>query len=355
MHRSLPLLLALGALALPATAAAAPVNTVDYAVTIEGTADYNRADADVETAVQHDIGLTFKTTVPKMTFYGDVAEDSRGAMGTASVTRGSYVISGPQAQFRCRSHEITDATGGGFDATRGEGRTIFATRVIDAFDVSITGCDAGVPGWKLPFGSAHDEVGVGIFDGAFSIPDSRIGEANMTFPLKGEVTGTSCPFHHSLTVLCSLTWNATVTFKRIGEGVVDTEDFPLVPISPAPAPQPQPQPDDDLLVPLVPNPALENGLKLAKASLARDLASAGLPITCAARCSGTATATAGGRTVASRSFKADAGATRTIRLRFDAADRRAIRKAGAVKLALRAKVGDKTVRRAVTVRAPRRR
>ena len=336
MHRLIPLILYLIVLAVPATGEAS-IRTVDYHVEIAGSADYNRADADAEASAQHDEAIDFRTTIPKLTFHGRVADDSAGALGTASVRHGSYVITGPSGQVRCASHSIGDVAGGGLDATFAEDRTTFAARVIDSLTVAVGGCDlAGMGTWQLPITSGGQEVGVGIFDGAFTVPHERIGEATMTFPLKGEVTGTSCPMFHAQTVLCSLTWNATVTFSRIGEGE-ESGDAPEVPLERDPA---RPDPDDDLLVPLV-----------AKAKLAGNLSRASLPVSCTVACRGTLTATAGGRTVAKAKVALKAGGTGRATVRFGRADRRAIRRAGRVRLALKVSGGGETVRRTVTLRA----
>jgi hypothetical protein len=333
-------LLALAALAAPA---AAGTPTIDYAVTIEGTADYNRADIDVETSAQHDIGLKFRTDIPRLRYTGRLAEDSSGARGTASVTRGSYVISGGSGiQVRCTSHSVGDTNGGGLDASFGEHATTFSTRVIDSVTVDVGGCDV-MGAWKLPMGSGGQPVGIGIFDGAFTVPHSRIGEASMSFPLSGKVTGGECPMNHTLTVLCSLTWDAVVTFTRIGEGeVTGDDDDLLVPLAPK---------DDDLIVPLVPN---DDDLLVpltAKPRMARNLSSASLPFRCAEACKGTLTAKARGKTLATTAVKGAAGKAATAVVRFDRRDRKAIRRAKAVRLTLAVQGGGRTERRAVAVRA----
>ena len=344
-------LLALTVLAAPAAADTIP--TIDYAVTIDGTADYNRADVDDEASAQHDIALEFRTEIPRLRFIGNAAEDSSGARGTASVTRGSYVITGGNGiQVRCTSHSVGDTTGGGLDATFGENATTFATRVIDAVTVNVGGCDGQMGDWSLPMGSGGQPVGVGIFDGAFTIPHTRIGEATMTFPLSGEVTGAECPFHHFNTALCSLTWDAVVTFTRIGEGEIAVDDDDLiVPLVPDPAAQPPADPDDDLIVPLVPN---DDDLLVpltAKPRMARNLSSARLPFRCSDACKGTLTAKARGTTLARSAVKAAAGKVATAVVRFDRRDRRAIRRAKAVRLTLKVTGGGRTVRREVTLRA----
>lgn len=335
MHLTIPLILYLILLAVPSTGEGA-IRTVDYRVVIDGTADYNRADADEEASAQHDETVDFRTTIPKLTFHGRVADDSSGALGTATVRRGSYLITGASGQVRCASHEIAGVTAGGLDATFAEDRTVFAARVIDSFTVAVGGCDlAGMGTWQLPFTSGGAEVGIGAFDGSFTVPHGRIGEAAMTFPLHGEVTGASCPMHHAKTVLCSLSWDATVTFTRTGEGE-EGDDAPEVPIVPG---QVRPDPEDDLLVPLA-----------AKAKLAGNLSRASLPLACATACRGTLSAKAGGRTVATQRFALRAGRRATPTVRFDRADRRAIRRAGKVRLTLKVSGGGETVRRTVTLR-----
>ena len=272
-------------LLVPAATAGAAIQTYDYAVTIAGTADYNRADIDGDVSAQHDISVAFKTTIPSFRFVGDAAEDSRGALGSASITRAMYRITGEGGSIACPDHTLGDVSGGGLDVSHGGDHFTFATRVIDAFQVSAT-CGSAVPPWTMDFGSDGQEVGIGIFDGAFSMPYSMLGQGEMIFPLKGEVTGTSCPFHHDKTVLCSLTWDAAVTFKRIGEETIEDPPIDEVPLV------------DDLLVPIV-----------AKAKLAPNAKSAVLPVRCVAACSGTLVAKSAGETLGRKTFAAAAGRT----------------------------------------------
>jgi hypothetical protein len=343
-------LLALGALTAPA--AAQTYKTTDYAVTIEGTADYNRADTDDGTTAQHDLALTFKTEIPSLRFVGDTAEDSSNATGTASVTRGSYVITGDTGtQVRCTSHAVGASKGGELDATSLGDATTFSARVLDPVMVSVSGCQAQMPGWGFQMGSADHPVGVGIFDGSFKVPHSRVGEASMTFPLSGEVTGNECPFFHFNTALCSLTWDAVVTFTRIGQGEIDLGDddlfVPLVPDPPKPPAIP-----DDMLVPIVP-PAAGDLLTpiSAKPRMTSDLSRASLPFQCAEACKGTLTAKAAGKTLAKSAVKGAPGKLATAVVRFDRADRKAIRRAKSVRLTLNVRAGARTMKRAVTLRA----
>lgn len=345
MHKLIPLFLFLAALAAPASSwARGDITVTDYKVVIEGSADYNRADVDGDASAQHDEAVDFTTTIPRLSFYGDSAEDSTGALGTASVSRGSYVITGESGSVGCGVHTIVDSTAGGLDATsNAAGFTTFAARVVDSFTVEMSGCGLdAMNGWQVPFTSGGEEVGIGIFDGAFTMPNEMVGQGQMVFPLSGEVTGSSCPGAHINTVLCSLTWDATVTFTKTG---VREEDIPLVPLGPEPSATPAPtappvDPDADLLVPLG-----------TKAKLAKGLDRATFPVDCPAGCRGTVTATARGRKLAKGRFSAPAGGVARAVVRFDRADRRVIRRAGRVKLRLKATNGESTVRRSVTLRA----
>ena len=217
---------------------------------------------------------------------------------------------------------------------------MFSVRAIDSFTIRVGGCPANLGPWDYAFTSGGVPVGVGLFDGAITLPHTRIGERSMTFPLSGAVTGTECPNAHFNTALCSLTWDATVTFTRTGESELDDEVDP-VPLEPGPTPPPAAEEEDDLLVPLV-----------ANAKLAGSLASASLPFTCADACAGTLTAKARGTRLARKAFEADPGETR-VKLRFDRADRRAIRRAGKVKLTLAATIAGEAVKRSIVLRVAR--
>ena len=333
---SLPVLAAVAAMLAFAAAPAMAEQRIDYAMTVEGTIDYNRADADGDATAQHDETVDFRTYVPRLSFFGEVPEATAPALGTATLRRGSFTVTGETSGFSCGEHTLTDVTGGGYEAASQADRAVITIRTIDSFTVRVGGCPGGLGPWDYAFASGGMPVGVGIFDGVVMLPHSRIGEGSMTFPLSGAVTGAECPNAHFNTVLCSLTWDATVTFTRTGEEEMDGE-FEPVPITPGPTPPPA-QEEDDLLVPLVP-----------RAKLARSLASASLPFTCSAACAGTLTAKARGTRLARRAFSEEAGDT-SVKLRFDRADRRAIRRAGKVRLTLAATVAGEAVKESVVLR-----
>jgi hypothetical protein len=343
MTSSLHLLPFVAAAAAVLAFAAAPAmadQQIDYAVTIEGSLDYNRADVDAGASLQHDEAVDFRTHLPRLSFFGNAAQATAPALGTASITRSAFTMTGESATISCPEHTLTDVTGGGLEAQHHQDRTVFSVRAIDSFTIRVGGCPANLGPWDYAFTSGGVPVGAGIFDGAIALLHSRIGEASMSFPLSGAVTGTECPNAHFNTALCSLTWDATATFTRTGESELDDE-FEPVPIGPGPTPPPPAVQDDDLLVPLV-----------ADAELARSLASASLPFTCASACTGTLTAKARGTRLARETFDADSGESR-VKLRFDRGDRRAIRRAGKVKLTLAAIVGGEATKDSVVLRVPR--
>jgi hypothetical protein len=111
--------------------------------------------------------------------------------------------------------------------------------------------------------------------------------------------------------------------------------------------------DEDLIIPL-PSGA---------AKLAPSAASATVPVTCATACSGTVSATplAGGkarsaaaRVLARARFKAGAGKRTRVTLHFSRAARRAIRRAGGVRLKIAATAtGGRAAQRTLTLRLRR--
>jgi hypothetical protein len=337
---SLPALLAAAVMLAVAAAPAMAEQRIDYAMTVDGTIDYNRADDDGGATAQHDERIDFHTHVPKLSFFGEYLESTAPALGTATLVHGSYTVQGDTGGYGCGDHSLRDVTGGGYESITQAGRSVISIRTVDSFTVGVGGCPGGLGNWDYPFTSGGMPVGTGIFDGVVMLSHDRIGDGSMSFPLSGAVSGGECPNAHFNTALCSLTWDATVTFTRTGEEEMDGE-FEPVPIPPGPTPPPAAAEEDDLLVPSVP-----------QAKLAKSLGVASLPFTCASACTGTLTATARGTRLARKAFDADSGESR-VKLRFDRADRRAIRRAGKVKLTLAATVGGEATKESVVLRVPR--
>ncbi len=361
------------ALAAPAAAGAAPVVRYDYAVTIAGHADWNRAGVDGEATEHSDEEFTFLTRVPRMAFLDSVAEDSSGALGSARLVRSNFRIDGGSTSQGCTTGTVKDATAGGWDAHWSATETRFSVRALEGVVITTGGCNGVLTPFDVPITSGGAAVGSGPFDAEFTVPHREIGDATITRTIRGERTGAACPNRWFNTTICSLTWEATVTFTRIGEDTVADEDVVPVPIVPAPGTPPQPTGPGS--VPITPPPADVPGVVVddpllvplvADATLARSAASASLTVGCAEACSGTLVATAvrgragarpaaAARALARTRFRVAAGVRRTVTVRFGAAARRAVRRAGAVRLTLTvAAPGRPAARRAVTVRITRR-
>ena len=210
------------------------------------------------------------------------------------------------------------------------------------------------------------------YDTFFEMPHEAIGMGKIIQLLDKTVTGTSCPGYGDSTDSCTLKWKATVTFVRTfhaesGEPEVkpappgeqqeqmpppldptvpeiDESDLPELPGKPPESD------DDDLFIPLP-----------GSAKLAPSAASATVAVLCPAGCKGVAVATplarraraaAAAKPLARTRFSAKPGARRTVTLRFGAKARRAIRRAGGVRIALSVTpAGGAPIRRTAVVRA----
>ena len=141
---------------------------------------------------------------------------------------------------------------------------------------------------------------------------------------------------------CTFDWSGKLTFEFVGyldkvdQGPIDEDDIPLPP-GPKPA---DPGDLDDIFIPIPPKAKVGKGGK-----------SASLKLECAAACSGTvkafpargakASATAR-KPLATKRFTAPAGKPVTVTLRFRGKARRAVRRAGTVRLVATAG-GDRQV------------
>lgn len=155
---------------------------------------------------------------------------------------------------------------------------------------------------------------------------------------------------------CSMQWEGTVTLtrKEYAPPAPDPDDGvaplpPPLPEAPAPAPAPEPAPapapgDDDLLFPLVP------AVSATKATVTASSASA--TVTCASACSGTVKVfAAGAKPLATRRFQAPAGKATRVTVKLSRAARRAVKRAGGVKLVVATKpAGAPAITRTVRAR-----
>lgn len=346
--------------AAPAAAVATQPDVIDYEVVIEGSASYNRADAyqdrDGETTGHHDHAFTFRSTIPHVRFTQTRAEVVGGALGTGQIVRSHFALNGPDGErFTCEGAVAADVEAGGLVPTTQPHRTFFAIRAHGALTASQSSCSFPLSPGDLPLVTSAAKVGSGPMDSLFEIPHAEIGHPGIVRTVSGQVTGDRCPLRHANTVLCSLTWQAKVTFTR------DASDLfvPLVPERDAQPAPPEPQAPPIPVVPPAPPtpPSLDDVAFVPLVPEARVTATgATLPVRCSAACSGTIVATAaGGRSgraaaltpvLARKRFSARADAVAKVRLRF----RRPLRRGARVRAAITVRTGGQTVRRTVVLR-----
>ena len=379
----LPALVALGLLAFCAPSASALTQT-DYAVTIEGSASYVKHDAFpmpqgdwTEDAAAE---WTWKATIPNVTFFDNRFNGGAGATVTGAVKSSSYTLTIPTLE----GPKVGACTGKGWESLpsapimsgtteKPEGATsegIFI-RVMEGGGIRLDQCSGTLKGSTQGLSLASNALGrTHAYETFFEMPHEAVGMGKIIQLLNKTVTGTSCPNYNELgTDSCTLKWKATVTFVRtfhaeIGEPEVKPappEEQPAPPAPPSdppidpeelpvpPKPAPLPEDDDDLFIPLP-----------GSAKLAPGNASATVAVLCPTGCKGTATATpkggrarsAAAKALARTRFTARPGVRTTVRLRFPNRARRAIRRAGGVKIALDvAPPGGAPIRRTVVLRA----
>jgi hypothetical protein len=192
--------------------------------------------------------------------------------------------------------------------------------------------------------------GNGPFDLAFTMPAQASSMGKVIQLVNKDVPTDQCPLRNASTTTCTLHLEGQVTFQRIGQ---HTEQAAAS--------------DDDLLTPLGPKSQVEDLLTplVKKAKLAGDGNATTFTFTCGAGCTLTARVYGGGGGVRAASAPAPLatkritlahGGTRHVTMRFGKKARRAIRRAGGVRLQLVARPlhGGRAVTRTLTLRLPRR-
>ncbi|MDQ3740788.1 MAG: hypothetical protein M3389_07570 [Actinomycetota bacterium] len=354
MKRTLTTLLALAACTAAGaeTAAAADAVRTDYAVTIEGEAFYNVARVthteDGEQTHHEDDQFTFRTEMPKVSFFDHVGGDPETSMGSATGVRGHLATVNPNgARIDCDGSEVTDFRPGRIDARYADGHTTYDVRVLEAVQLKMD-C-SGLGPYEKRFDTLGSALGNSSWDDEFTMPGGSIGQDEIRVPISNKVTGPECPGFDEETTLCELSWEAEVVFRKTGWEDVkeDPEELnvPIVKPQPQPAPEPQPQPAKAAFETLP-------GAKLGATSLS-------VPVACAAGCTGTATVTlAGGKAraaavkpLARKAFTVAPGATKRIVVTIPKRARKAVKRAGGVKvtLAVTPTGGTRTTKR-LTVR-----
>jgi hypothetical protein len=251
-------------------------------------------------------------------------------------------------------------------------------RPLDRFDVMFA-CDGDShPGVSLVMPEFDDDLdaqgtikmGHAPFDIKFNLPRDLIGmgQIQQLDPAK-VIEGVACPgYIADQTTTCRLEWTAKVTLTKLWEKAAPAA-------TPAPEtkpPAPKPGPDDDLLVPLVPQkPIPDEDLLVplvpqAKASLSADASKASFSVSCSGGCQGSASLTAGtgagsravraaaAKALARARFTVPAGRAKKVTIRLGATARRAVRRAGGARVAVRLTARGHTATRTLKLRLPKR-
>ena len=370
----LAILFAVVCTALDATPAQAVTRT-DYAVMIEGTVAYSRADSwpSPYGAYTWDEQAAFKwRTQFNSTFIGNsVAMTSSPSTEVtqvdAELANTIPTVDGPRTGA-CTGSSHREPTGSGrlapsliTDPTAA--KEILDIRVLDSVLLDLPNCTGLLAGNRGGIAVTNGDALFpnGPFDTPFDMPHEAIGMGKIIQLLDDTVTGSRCPGYRDGTVSCSLAWSAKVTFVRTGQQEIGPVPDPAPGdedlVVPLPGDDedlviPLPGPDEDLIIPLPPRGKLSPRAERAQLSLR-----------CATACSGQATAFAAqdrGHASASRAlartrFTGAPGRTTTVTLRFRPQARRAIRRAGGVRVVLGVtpRTGGRPTRRTVLLQLPR--
>jgi hypothetical protein len=194
--------------------------------------------------------------------------------------------------------------------------------------------------------------GEGPYDTVVTIPDEAISMGKYIEIVNKDVPLEQCPLKNATTVTCTLHLQGQVTFTRTGQHVVQVEATPMDPTEPAP------------IEPLVTPEKVKSLLEAkGKAKLSGDGGTTSFTFTCGAGCTlvahvysagGGLRAAAAPHALASKRIVLAHGGTKRVTMRFGKAARRAIRRAGGIRLVLSAKpiAGGKPVTRSQTVKLP---
>jgi hypothetical protein len=366
--------LALPLLAAPATTHAKPTRYVSYVVTVEGEAEYERIGARRPgfSHSDYEAKWTWRTVFPSVLFHDDRAftegPDNLAAMTTATIQSAKGTTTNSWGTHSCSTTGLTRPAGSGrfFDTPYVRGTDpLIRMHLLGGLLPDFDGCPSQALASFDLLGKFVD--GKQTYETQFEFPREAIGMGQVIQLVHEDVADRRCPRNlvAGESQSCRLTLDAKVIFVKRNDFVVDDsepveirpEDIPSPPPATPAAPQRSAAP--------APGQVLVAPLRTGAAKLAASGASATVPVTCAAACSGTVTASAasGGakaraaasRVLASKRFKVSGGRAARVTVRFSRAARRAIRRAGGVRLAVRAtSPGRPPLRDVVTVRLPRR-
>jgi hypothetical protein len=355
------------------TSSAGAVTMTEYKVTVEGQATYARADAYPAPFGQYEqrakAAFKWKTSFPSVTFIGKRPSVTSVSSTTVPEIDAETFVSIPSAEGP-KTGGCTGALLSGPPAAGwfGDGLIPTPDPNMESLDMRVLGSVSfllpicgGVMGSgpdSFTIGDGGKPIPLGGFDQTFDMPHEAIGMGRIIQLLDLRVTGENCPGYGDHTASCVLEWNATVTFDRTAQHELGSGGGQPPAGGGAPGnviPTPPPAPSDPILD--------EDLIPMPRASLSRNAAQAKLRLTCSVACSGSAVAyparrgahSSAAKALGRARFNAAAGRPTTVRLRLAPSARRAIRRAGAIRIELRAspRAGGAAVRRTVVVRLPR--
>ena len=364
-------------LAAPAAAPAKPVKYVTYSATVEGDADYVRADDTPDTQKDEHASFAWRTVFPHVLFRDDMVDtgspENVGVPTTATLHTAQATAVRVSGTDTCTANAFSLVQSGRFLSTPYVAGTdpVIKMHVLGGAMPNFDGCPAQASASFDLLGKYAE--GGHTYQTQFTFPREAIGMGRVIQLVEEEYTDRRCPNNLTGTSdVCRLEFDATITFDKTNEYVIDDgvpvevteDDIPSPPGPGAPVeiteddiPSPPgpgaPDPLEDLFIPL----------PSGSARLSPSAGSATVPVGCAADCTGTVTATAAGggkaraaaaRVLARKKFAARAGRTTRVTLRFKPAARRAIRRAGGVRITIKASAAGRPAKtRTLTLRLRR--
>jgi hypothetical protein len=344
--------------ALLCSAACAQAATVsDYSVDTQLAAHYEQHATPPDGTAEFQSTFSISTTYPKVSFSdGELVGPAAGATSVSNVDSTAYMEAHTPTgtvSASCAGSTTQPIAGPSITASvlapLGGGALLTVKPFSDITLLwTCTGPTTFPSALLLPNLAGPD--GTGPFDISFSLPAEASTMGKIIQLVNKDVPTDQCPLRNPSTTTCTLHLQGQVTFQRIGQ---NTE-------------QPPPS-DDDLLEPLGPKKTVEDLLTplVKKAKLAADGSATTFSFTCGAGCTLTARVYGGGggpraasapAPLATKRITLAKGGTRKVTMRFGKKARRAIKRAGGVRLQLVTKPlhGGRATKRTLTLRLARR-
>ncbi|MDW5595402.1 hypothetical protein VSS74_13720 [Conexibacter stalactiti] len=354
---------AVATLALLAPAAGAAGETATFRLDATGSGSYSAHLTGPISTRDETARFSWTISVPQLTF-----TDGRltyiGGGSTALVASATYASEdrgsdGRVSWSRCAGDSFLDPGSPSWDMDRhavpidGAAEMLLfrplrgidvTTRCVDSADNEFEANTLLNDAEGLPLGDMD-------FDSAFSLPQVALDHELVIVPTRSRPSAqTRLCISWNPATICDFQWTQELRFTRIDGG-------PRAPVTPPVTPAPAEPPRAPVVVAPQPARPFAPVVNRGDARLAPGARSVTFTVRCPGGCSGSATATAGRRTVGRTAVTVRAGAkggTQRITLRFGSkAARAAIRRAGGVRIALtlRAAGGGATATRSITVKS----